>query len=36
MTNRTYYAAHNAYADLGNGNRGFANTWEISRHATRA
>ena len=32
----TFYAAHNTHADINNGNRGFLNTWEISRFATRA
>lgn len=32
---RHFYAAHNTRADLIQGNRGFANTWEISRFATR-
>lgn len=30
------YAAHNTRADLNTGDRGFVNTWEISRFATRA
>jgi hypothetical protein len=31
-----YYAAHNPRADLAKGDRGFANTWEISRFRTKA
>lgn len=31
-----FYAAHNIYANLINGNRGFLNTWAVSRFATRA
>lgn len=31
-----YYAAHNTHTDLNTGDHGFANTWEISRFATRA
>ncbi len=31
-----YYATHNIYANLVNGNRGFANSWEVSRFKTRA
>ena len=33
---RAYYAAHNAGADVVNGNDGFANTWEVSRFRSRA
>jgi hypothetical protein len=32
----TYYAALNRYADLDNGNRGFANSWEIARFNSRS
>lgn len=32
---RTYYATHNTRADLANGNRGFLNTWAVSRFDTR-
>lgn len=32
---RHYYAAHNTYADLRNGNHGFLNTWEVSRFPSR-
>ena len=31
MSNRCFFAAHNSRADLSNGNRGFLNTWEVSR-----
>ena len=31
-----YYAAHNTHADLLNGNRGFLNSWEISRFDSAA
>jgi hypothetical protein len=30
-----FYATYNIYADLDRGNRGFANTWEVARFATR-
>lgn len=30
------YAALNAYADVRNGNHGFANTWRLARFETRA
>lgn len=30
-----FYATHNTHADLRNGNRGCANTWEVSRFETR-
>jgi len=31
-----YYATLNLYADLDNGNSGFANTWEIARFDSRS
>ncbi|PPQ34947.1 hypothetical protein SAMN06265338_1331 [Rhodoblastus acidophilus] len=31
-----FYAAHNSYADIENGNRGFCNTMEVSRFKTKA
>ncbi len=31
-----FYAAHNSNADLRSGNRGFANTWEVSRFSSRS
>lgn len=31
-----FYAVMNARADLNNGNRGFANTWNVARFETRA
>ena len=30
-----FYAAHNTHADINNGNRGFLNTWEVSRFSTK-
>ena len=30
-----YYAAHNRHADVINGNKGFLNSWEISRFKAR-
>lgn len=31
-----FYAAHNTHADIRNGSRGFANTWEISRFSSKS
>lgn len=31
-----FYAAHNTRANVNTGDRGFINTWEISRFETRA
>jgi hypothetical protein len=33
---RFFYAAHNSRANLSEGNRGFLNTWEVSRFPSRA
>jgi hypothetical protein len=35
-TTMKFYAAHNAYADINKGSRGFLNTWEISRFSSRS